>query len=114
MVSDSEWVSISEAAGVLSVSERTVRRRIDRGELESKRDGRRLLVNVAGVVSSEVDTVTEITRLRAEVDKLAALVDNLTGERDYLRSALASALQLQTRAIEAPKDRQWWQFWRSD
>jgi len=111
------WCTIQEAAGQLGKSERTVRRMVSANKLAYKRDGRRLLVNLAGVVPAETDRVdmtVEVARLQAQVDKLTVLVDQLTGERDYLRSALASALRLQQAAIEAPKARQWWQFWRSD
>lgn len=113
-IGSGRWVSVSEAAGVLSVSERTVRRRVASGELPSRRDGRRLLVNVSGVVSSEVDTMTEVVRLQAEVDKLTAIVNQLTGERDYLRGLVAEVMLLRQPVIEAPKERAWWQFWKSD
>ncbi len=38
------WYTITEAAGLLGVSSETVRRRINAGELESKKDGRKRLV----------------------------------------------------------------------
>jgi hypothetical protein len=58
----------------------------------------------------------EIARLRGEVDKLSALVEQVSGERDYLRQALAASLGMQKallaeRASAAPPIRHWWQFW---
>ncbi len=40
------WVRLQQAASTLNVSERTVRRMIDRGELESEKRGRHLTVNL--------------------------------------------------------------------
>jgi hypothetical protein len=44
----------------------------------------------------------ENARLMSEVDKQLAIAERLTGEVDYLRAALANALQLRQAAIEAP------------
>lgn len=38
------WCSVDEAARLLGVSERTVRRQVARGRLEHRREGRRLLI----------------------------------------------------------------------
>jgi len=45
---------------------------------------------------------------------LQALLDQVTGERDYLRQALATALALQHRAIEAPPARRWRWPWQRE
>jgi len=55
---------------------------------------------------------TQIAALRAELDKCQALAEQLTGERDYLRQALAAALTLQQKALPERTGRTWWAFWR--
>jgi len=40
------------------------------------------------------------------------LLEQLTGERDYLRQALAAALTLQQKTLPKPSGNPWWQFWR--
>jgi hypothetical protein len=44
----SQWVSIRGAAGILGVSERTIRRRVRSGTLQSDDNGPILLVDVSG------------------------------------------------------------------
>ena len=41
-----KWVHISEAVKILGVSERTIRRRIDEGELKKKKKDRRVYIEV--------------------------------------------------------------------
>jgi excisionase family DNA binding protein len=104
-----EWVTVKEAAALLSKSDRTIRRMASDGRLTKRREGARLLVKVPDTLGQESDTVisvSEVESLRAEVDRLRTKVDMLTDERDYLRSALATALQLRQAALEAPR-RSW-------
>ena len=59
----------------------------------------------------------QIVRLQGEVEKLNALVQQLTGERDYLRQALAAAMGTQKmilaeRSVAVQQvSRPWWKFW---
>jgi excisionase family DNA binding protein len=43
------WLSLSEAAELLGVNERTVRREVERGRLDHRRIGRRLLIAAEAV-----------------------------------------------------------------
>jgi hypothetical protein len=60
----------------------------------------------------------QVTRLQGEVEKLNVLAQQLTGERDYLRQALAAAMGMQKMILAErsmavqPLSRPWWQFWR--
>lgn len=102
-----KWVTLSEAAHYFKVSERTLRRRIARGELRTERDGGRVLVLVYGLADNEADTPAtsdtsaELDKLAAEVRRLSDLLSQVEGERDFLRSALATAMQNEQRLIEA-------------
>jgi hypothetical protein len=83
------------------------------GRLESQTVDGRLLVDVSGHAPEPPEPPgVDVALLQARIDSLQAQVDNLTGERDYLRGALAQALRLQTKALEAPGARRWWQFWK--
>ena len=104
------WLTVTDAAAELGVSERTVWRRIERGELEIDRDQTPYTVRVsAGDVpkSDELARLTDrVSELESKVDRLAVdnaalnarneLLERLLGEvgseRDYLRQANAAAL----------------------
>jgi excisionase family DNA binding protein len=112
------WVSVAEAAAALDKSDRTIRRMVADGRLTSRKEGARLFVNLADVLPAGADALSDVSSqdvtivsLRAEVDKLQALNSQLSDERDFLRSALASAM---TKALEPPRERPWWRFWGSE
>lgn len=111
------WQPIGEAGRLVGKSARTLRRWVSAGKLQSQdRDGR-LWVEVSKYVP--VDTTfdglqSQVDILRAEVDKLTALNEQVTGERDYLRGALAQALRLQQVAIDAPGTRRWRWPWQGE
>lgn len=110
------WVTIPQAAALLDKTERTIRRWVTDGDIPSQHVGRRLMVDVGARVAPETDPATlqkQVDLLRADVTHLQTLVDQLTGERDYLRSALAGALQLRQTAIEGPR-RGWRWPWSKD
>ena len=74
-----KWLSTIEACQVLGVSQSTLRRRIDKGEIESKlEDGRRLVL-----VTTDEDMVTTApeseltTELRSQVDHLKEQFESL-------------------------------------
>jgi len=125
------WHTLSEAARLTGKSERTIRRKVAGGRLTTKREGDVLWVDLTGIpllspdklaaTPDTSDILAERDRLAAERDRLAAevahlsqRVDDLTGERDYLRSALATSLSLQQRAIEAPAPGRWRWPWQRD
>jgi predicted RNase H-like nuclease (RuvC/YqgF family) len=124
-----KWVKVSKAAVLLGVSERTVWRRVKRGELAIDRSVTPHLVNVSDTVSDNVtdkgvtlsDKVSEVSeleervegleaelqewRLKAEelsreVKRLEELLSEVRSERDYLRSANAAALSTSQRLLE--------------
>ena len=102
------WLSVSQAAIRLGKSERTIRRYIDIGRLPIDRTRTPFCVDIGGEVLPQAggpDTTGEVARLQE-------LLDEVRGERDYLRQALATALSTR-KLIAAPGARRWWEFWRS-
>ena len=61
-----EWLTVKEAADVLKVTERTVRRRIETGKLKAKRTGRSWLVHSS---LSEPDADASDDRTDSENDR---------------------------------------------
>ena len=87
-----EWVPIAEAARLLSVNARTVRRWVSEGKIPAMRDGKRRLVDDSERLGEKEDKQPdnillreENIKLRAEADSHSAIIRTLTGERDYLR-----------------------------
>ena len=129
-------VSAAEAAALLGVSERTVRRRIAANELPSVKAGRARLIPVSAVTLSPVgdtgDTAVATDRhdtADAETATVLALVDRIGGlerqvgrlesERDGLAARLAVAEE-RLRALPAgfrstddakPPPAPWWRRW---
>ena len=108
-------LSIAQAAAVLGVNERTVRRRADSGKLPdgwrvSQDVGRRTIVvadsrrlkDVTGQApgASPDAAGQELQALRAQVGGLEASVAALTAERDWLRDHVGQL----TRLLPAPAD----------
>lgn len=84
-------VSISQAAALLGVSTDTIRRRIRRGELQARQDGRgRLLVLLAdGEEAHALQPLEElVAELRRERDRLERELDDA---KQTLRNALQAA-----------------------
>lgn len=79
-----EFVTLAEAAAHLDISERTIRRRIDSGELQSRKEGSKLMVYLpdAAKTGQSVDTIgTEVDKLKERIKALGdyhdAIVDRL-------------------------------------
>jgi len=103
-----EWVSISEAAIALGISERTVSRRIKKGELLTRKEGRTTLVNIdSSLLFSDKDNP-----LSATVSHLQEMIEHMKDEIAYLRNAHAASLHL----LESKNERRktWWKLWGDD
>ena len=116
------WVSVSEAVRLTGKSERTVRRWMAGGKVPTRDNAAGLQVGLTGemVVRGRQEEATpdmpdmaaRVVELEADARRLQALLEQVTGERDYLRQALAAALTLQQKALPKPSGNPWWQFWR--
>ncbi len=125
-------VTVAEAARRFGKSPRTIRRWIVEGRLPAIDTPTGKMVDLSGFARPGEDGAPEetigekgpdiaaleleIVRLRGEVAKLDALVQQMSGERDYLRQALAAALGVQKmllaeRSTAARPSRPWWKFW---
>lgn len=125
-------VTVAEAARRFGKSPRTIRRWIVDGRLPAIDTPTGKMVDLSGFarpgeegasdgIGGEKGPATaalelEVVRLQGEVAKLDAVVQQMTGERDYLRQALAAALGTQKmllaeRAAAARPLRPWWKFW---
>ena len=102
------FVKVKEAAEILGVSERTIRRRIKSGQLESEKRGQFVYVNVRTQVDTDGQSVHA---LKDEIDHLKTLLDEVRGERDYLRQLVAVVYTEQKR-LESGSP--WWKFWEKD
>ena len=120
----SDWVSVTEAAVMAGVSERTVRRWIKRGRLTSARRGQALLVPVDSVAAlggrsdgpvadmadrSDNGSVTEAAELAALVRELKAVLTQTTAVAAmWQERALTLFMQLEhaQRALQAPQNAQ--------
>ena len=87
-----EWMTVPDAARLLGKSERTIRRWIDAGKLDTDRIGPRLLVQVPGEMADKgqampSDKVT-IAVLEARVQALEQFVQQLTVDKEaWMRQA---------------------------
>ncbi len=72
--SSDNWYTIAEAVGVLGVSDRTIRRRIDKGELETKLEGKVRYIRIDSMSSTMPDDMSSrelINQLKSENERLA-------------------------------------------
>lgn len=70
------WVTVSEAATSLNVSDKTIRRRVKSGSLEGKLEGRRLLVKL----DKELDTLTNSVSKNEVIADLRAQLEDFRGQ----------------------------------
>lgn len=88
-----DGATVSDTARQLGISERTVQRRINKGEYRTvERDGKRLVVLPDATVSDKKATMSDSVR---QPD--AALIDHLQRENDYLKGQI-DAWRLQAEA----------------
>jgi excisionase family DNA binding protein len=123
---EGEWLSLAEAAQRLGLAPDTVRRRLKRGELPSRR-----VVTPQGYcwqvrLPRAQATDTEPSRPHvdaAQASDLGALIRDLTGQVallsgqvGFLQGQLAAArervAQLEAPAAGSGAARPWWMFWR--
>ena len=84
-----EWVTIKEAVGILGMSERTLRRHIAEGKIESHLEGGRRLVYANGYANAmTTDMPVGIQQLLDEKD---ARIEQLEAQIEKLTSLLAMA-----------------------
>jgi hypothetical protein len=118
-----QWVTIAQAAKALGKSERTIRRLMATDKLTVDRTPAGVRLDIAGLspdtTADNGPASPDLAAILAENDRLKAVLEQVTQERDYLRQALAReqsvimSLTAQPKQLEAPgKRRSWWQFWR--
>ena len=94
-----EWVTISEAAHYLGITERAVRYRIDKGNLESKIDGEKRLVLVE--ISSENSSEELLKELVQEKDSQIEQLKGQLSEKDDQISELHQLLAIAQKNIQS-------------
>lgn len=109
------WVTVAEAVTILSKSEKTIRRWVKSGQLKSRRDGRRVMVNVSGHESGQVPdidrptvgTSDQITIVRLEAE-LAGAFREITVLREAMdkQERQAEAWQAQAAALTSTVNQQ--------
>jgi len=84
-----EWLPIRDAASRLGISERTIRRRMSDGIIQSKmEDGRRLIYvdpSDVGIDESDDDTDTSDAYIHQLLDEKDAMIEQLRSEIEHLR-----------------------------
>ena len=71
--SSDNWYTIAEAVGILGVSDRTIRRRIDKGELKTKLEGKVRYIHIDIMSSTMPDEMSSrelINQLKSENERL--------------------------------------------
>ena len=124
-----QWVTIEDAQKLLGVSQRTVYRWIDKGQLASQKRGSKTYVAIdtsqISAESAEIDKelADKLARLEIELNAKNDYIEHLEGEVDYLRNAHAASLsanQSLQKLIESrnqedaerQKKGKWWRFWQ--
>jgi excisionase family DNA binding protein len=112
-------VTIAEAARLLKLSERTVRRRLHSGELKGSQvaspGGFSWVVEISEELPVGSPDSGEMARVDALIASLGAQIDTLTTELEARRrevQELHVLLQQSQAALPAPRDRPWWKWWR--
>jgi len=118
------WLSSIEACQVLGISQSTLRRRIDKGEIETKPEhGKRLILvttdNHVDTISLEADMVmrlqSEVDLLREQVKQKDDQINKLQEELRESRERSDTIIMTLTRQVQdAQQLASYWQqpFWR--
>ena len=77
-MSMTKWVTVSQASGILGMSERSIRRHISSGKLEAKLEGNRRLVKV----EADDDNIGISVMTMSDKDSLINWLKNELEERD--------------------------------
>ena len=92
-----KWLTVAELSSELGISERAVRKQIEEGKWTAKKRGNKWLIDTE---ESSVDGTIKVNELRAEVDKMQAvllerdnLIDQLKTENEHLQTRLDEVLQ---------------------
>jgi len=124
--SDTQWLTIAEAATRLGVSDRTIRRRIDKEEYETKLENGLRYVCIDSRMSIPSDNIDReapslIRQLRSEIDHLRkqneALLEQISDMQEAAQQQNAIAMQLtrqldqDQRLLEYHRE-PWWKRWR--
>jgi len=111
-----EWLTATGASQALGISERTVRRRANKGLIESKLEkGRRLfLVDIDRTVTgAATDTSALVEQLRSEVEHLKQELDRRNEQIDQqnmIVMQLTRQLEQSQRLLEYHRD-PWYKRW---
>jgi excisionase family DNA binding protein len=76
----SEWISVREVAHILGVHDRTIRKYIADGRLQSKKDGRRILVRSDSLSAFEVNRV-EVTDMIDHIEDHSEIIQDMADHR---------------------------------
>ncbi len=111
--SPNEWRTIVELAAELGVSDRTIRRRIDTGEYEAKKEGRKILVKVdnldakGGIMANMVSKDellgilrTQVTDLKGQRQQKDSQIETLQEELGQAREQSNTIILQLTRQLE--------------
>jgi excisionase family DNA binding protein len=92
-----KWLTVSELASELGISERAVRKQIEEGKWTAKKRGNKWLIDTE---ENTVNDSIKANELNAEVDKLQAvlserenLINQLKKENDHLQTRLDDTLR---------------------
>lgn len=91
-----KWVTVETACSRLKVSKTTLYRRMGKGEIESKKQGRQrmCLVDVPSETQSYADQPVELVeQLHSEIEHLGTEIEHLRTENQYLREELSGTRQ---------------------
>ena len=134
--SSGNWYTIAEAVGILGVSDRTIRRRIDKGELDTKLEGKVRYIRIDSVSSTMPDDMSSrelINQLKSENERLVQQqsekdkqIENLQGQLEGTQKDVAEAsqrhdtillqltrqLENQQKMLEYHQEPWWQRIWR--
>ena len=120
----SRWLSSIEACQVLGISQSTLRRRIDKGEVETKLESgkRMVLVTVDNYVDTTTPETEMVKRLQSEIELLRDQVKQKDDQINKLQEELGESrersdtiiMTLTRQVQDAQQLASYWQqpFWR--